>query len=304
MKILQRTYQEEKGDFHRLWKFLIKYYGQKGDSQWSLGRLGDWKYGIWHEKKQDPDFLSKNCQLFTNAFDEILGVAIAEEGDSLFHMFAFENYEAYLYPKMLDFVEKNWMKKDGLRTEISEDDILLNELLLKKEYTKTPSSITVVHDLTNFKRSGYVPDGFKVINFEEYTDPEGKMMLYLDGFEGRFEASSWDHTIHNYNRQNPAYNPRYDFSVVNEEGVQVSGCVCFINFENNYAEIEKVCTREAYRKKGLAFSVIQYAMEELKSIGIEKAVITGYSEGAKKTYQKAGPMKIITNYEYKMICSS
>lgn len=299
MKIISRPFDENKGDYKKLWHFLIKYKAVKGDSQWSIGRLSDWKYGLWHEKKQMPSFLSDNCQLYTTAFDDLVGFAIAEEGDSLFHLFAYPEYEQYLAPGMLDYVESNWTKKDGLRTEISEQDTCLDQLLLKRGYSKKASSRTSFFDLSDFNREAILPNGFKVINYKEAPDPDGKMKLYMDGFDGRQdEPTSWDRTIHAYNRESPAYNPRFDYSVINEDGLQVSGCVCFVDFENSYAEIEKVCTREAYRKKGLAFGVIQHAMEELKGFGIKTASITGYSDAAKNTYKKGNPVEIITNYEY------
>ena len=301
MKILQRAYNDTKHDFQTLWNFLIEYYkDQDRDTQWTLGRLSDWKYGLWHERKLDPSFLSNNCRLFTNFFDHVVGFAIAEEGDRMFHLLCNKNLERYLLPRMLAYVEENWCKEDGLCTEISERDQYLDTLLVQKGFEKRLSSQTTIYNLSEFEKTLSIPDGYRFVNLEDNQNYDSKVQLYLSGFQGQDEPmiQQWDRVIYSYNRKSPIYNPRYDFSLINHEGTHSSGCVCFIDFENKYAEIEKVCTHQDHRRKGLASALIQCAMMELKTIGIARAEITGYSDEAKKTYEKAEPVNIIKNYFY------
>ncbi len=44
-----------------------------------------------------------------------------------------------------------------------------------------------------------------------------------------------------------------------------------------------------YRRRGLAYAVIQECLRRLKDIGIERVYITGYGPGANALYEKLGP---------------
>lgn len=300
MKILNRKIYSKKSDYQKLWNFIIENYRfNNEDTTWTIGRLSDWKHGLWHSKKLDPSFMCKNCQAWTDAFDDFVGIAISEEGDSLFHLFAKPNYRLYLYDKMLDFVEENWKERENrLHTEIPEDNLILCNILEKRGYIKRPASHTTEYDLQNFKVTLDLPKGFSVVNMEENGDQESKLMLYKSGFENKNTFEAWDLVTFRYNRESPAYNPEFDFSVIDEKGKHVSGCVCFIDFENCCAEVEKVCTHKDYRRRGLSSGLIQRALMKLKEIGIKKAYITGYTEEAKSTYKKVGPVSCKINYDY------
>lgn len=300
MKILNRKFDSRRGDYHKLWTFIIDNYKQNNeDTTWTIGRLSDWKHGLWHNRKLDPSFMRENCQIWTNVFDDFIGIAIAEEGDSLFHLFVKPNYRLYLYEKMLDFVEGNWSEREKmLHTEIPEDNVILQSVLEKRGYNKRPDSYTTEYDLQKFQVSLDLPEGFKVVNMEENKNCESKLLLYHSGFQNKDSFEEWDMVTFRYNSESPAYNPEFDFSVIDENGKHVSGCVCFIDFENDYAEIEKVCTHKDYRRRGLSSGLIQRAFMKLKEIGISKAYITGYSEEAKKTYKKVGAVNCKINYDY------
>ena len=151
MKIIQRDFDPKRNDYKKLWDFLIEdYENNKEHASWSLGRLGDWRHGLWHYKKTDPHFLSKNCRLWVNGFDELQGFAISEEGDAMFHLFA-KPYLDCLYEEMLDYVEENWMTRENVvKTEISlwhESQVKLFE---SRGYERFNGSETRQYDVSNF----------------------------------------------------------------------------------------------------------------------------------------------------------
>ena len=50
--IFSQPFDDACHDFEKMWRFLQKDYAQKKDRfVWLFSRLGDWKYGLWNEKK-------------------------------------------------------------------------------------------------------------------------------------------------------------------------------------------------------------------------------------------------------------
>lgn len=92
-----------------------------------------------------------------------------------------------------------------------------------------------------------------------------------------------------YSRENPAYDPAFDLSVLTADGTHVSGCVGFTDWVNGVAEVEKVCTHNQFRRQGLGEAVIRACFQRLRQRGIRRAYITGYSSTANALYQKIGP---------------
>ena len=117
----------------------------------------------------------------------------------------------------------------------------------------------------------------------------GKAMLYVNAFEGRTEISDYDLLRFEYSRENPAYDPSFDLSVVADDGTHVASCVGFNDPAHSVAEVEKICTHQQYRRRGLAEAVIRECFHRLQRRGIERAYITGYSDEANRLYERLGP---------------
>ena len=84
MRIYNRPFDEKQNDYNRMWEFLIQDYADKKDQFiWTIGRLGDWKYGCWNEQKCFPNFMRKNAQLWMNQ-EELVGFIISEDCDNGF----------------------------------------------------------------------------------------------------------------------------------------------------------------------------------------------------------------------------
>lgn len=131
--------------------------------------------------------------------------------------------------------------------------------------------------------------GFRIVDMSENPDYEAKGRLYVNGFEDKDQLGEFDRLRFEYSRESPAYDPRFDLSVVAPDGSQVSTCVGFNDPGHRVAEIEKICTHRQYRRQGLGEAVVRECFHRLKRRGIEWAYITGYSAEANGLYEKLGP---------------
>jgi len=219
-----------------MWDFVVNDYTDKTDQFiWTIGRLGDWKYGLFNENKLFPSFMRKNAQLWLNNFDELVGFVISEDCNSGFTVFAKRGCE-FLYPEMI----------------------------------RNP-------------------------------DLKGKAYLYCNVWRNLNEVSSFDMLKYEYNRESPCFNPKFDLSLVDENGRHVSSCVAFIDHKNNYAEIEKVCTHNENRNRGFAETIIRECFRRLYKDGIQYAYITGYSNAARNLYGKLGAVKSRNWFSYTLM---
>ena len=63
MKTTHRSYSEVSGDFHLLCRFIVaNYHGVRAYSTWCLGRLVDWKYGLYGNKTSFAAFCDQLAQ--------------------------------------------------------------------------------------------------------------------------------------------------------------------------------------------------------------------------------------------------
>lgn len=301
MRIYNRPFDEQANDFKKMWDFLIDDYTDKKDQFiWSIGRLGDWKYGMWNEKKYFPSFMRKNAQLWFNGFDELVGFVISEDCESSFTVFARKGYE-FLYQEQLTWIKANWSDREGdLCTEVHEYQPQFIQELEKAGFKQTGLACVTRQYLVNDKsrESADLDPRYIALDMLAQPDLKGKAMLYINAWNSRDTLTDFDLQKYEYNRESPCFHPKFDLSIVDESGAHVSACVAFIDYKNSYAEIEKVCTHNNHRGKGLAEAVIRECFKRLHAEGIQHAYITGYSEVAKNLYGKLGAVKSRNWYNY------
>lgn len=301
MWVYNRPFNERKKDFEEMWQLLIDDYCDKKDQFiWTIGRLGDWKYGCWDENKCIPNFMRKNAQLWFNNFDELIGFVISENCDSNFSILSKRGYE-FLYSEMLIWVKTNWSNREGeLATEVHEFQYSFIDSLQKEGYNKKNLiAVTRQYNLCDKAEEIYfLGNEYAIEDMFINPDLEGKVKLYNNAWRNENEITKYDLLKYEYNRESPCFNPKFDLSVVDRNGLHISSCVAFIDYKNNYAEIEKVCTHTEYRRKGFAEAVIRECFKRLYSEGIQYAYITGYSTGAKSLYDKLGAIKTKKWFQY------
>jgi ribosomal protein S18 acetylase RimI-like enzyme len=303
MYVQNRPFDPSRNDFQKMWRFLQQDYARRRDRfVWLFSRLGDWKYGLWNEKKVIPSFFRDHAHLWVDAFDQLLGFVLSEDGDNVF--FAFTSYGyGYLYADILDWTIRNWLPRYGtLKSEVHEyQDEAIPELEKRGFRQVGPVATTRAYDLSaKVEEPVELAPGFRIVNMREVEDFSGKGLLYINGFEGRTEISDYDLRRFEYSRESPAYDRSLDLSVVNDDGTHVASCVGFNDPAYSVAEVEKICTHQQYRRQGLAEAVIRECFHRLQQRGIERAYITGYSDAANRLYERLGPCHHKQWYHYEL----
>jgi GNAT superfamily N-acetyltransferase len=291
MRAHHRHFDPARNDFEKMWRFLQQDYIEKQERYlWHSSRLGDWMYGLWSEKKSIPSFFRNHAQLWVDAFDQLLGFVLSENGEEVLFIFTRSGYE-YLYAEILDWTLEHWRTRyPTIRMEVHEYQEQALAVLQSRGFRSAGMVATTRQYDLSAKASEPIPlpAGFRIVDLAENGDYRNKGLLYKNGFEEEDRVSDIELLRFEYSRENPAYDPRLDFSVVTSEGVHAAGCVGFADPASRSAEVEKVCTHSQYRRLGLAEAVIRECFQHLEEAGIAQAYITGYSAGANALYEKLG----------------
>jgi ribosomal protein S18 acetylase RimI-like enzyme len=298
-----RPFDPDRHDFEKLWRLLQQDYAQKKDGfVWLVSRLGDWRYGLWAEKKTIPSFFRTHAQLWVDGFDQPVGCVLSEDGGNIFFIFTQSGYD-YLYGEILDWTVQHWRPRYAtLKTEVHEQQReALAALEMRGFRSRGVVATTRAYDLLarRDEPTGLLP-GFHIVDMAENLDYRGKALLNVNGFGDQDQVSEFDLLRFEYSRENPAYDPALDLSVLTPEGLHVASCVGFADPLNGMAEVEKVCTHNRYRRQGLAEAVIRACFHRLSVRGIQRAYITGYSTAANGLYEKLGPCSHKLWYHYEL----
>jgi len=302
MKLYNREYNEFQNDFEKMWEFIKNDYKDKKYFIWTLGRLGDWKFGIWNEKKYIPSFLSKNARLWFTSFHELVGFVISEEGDNAFCMFTKQGYE-FLYEDIMNWVVENWKNRGtSIVTEVHEHQENYMRVLEDKGFVNNGLvAKTRKYNLQNKAMEEIILDSeFRIVDMKMNQDYKGKRLLQENAFRNDNDVTEISLLAYEYSRECPCYNPYFDLSVIDKEGVHVAGCCGFVDYENKFAEIERVCTHSEYRRRGFAEAVIRECFKRLTNNGFTYAYITGFNDGANHLYDKLGAVEQKNWYHYEL----
>ncbi|MCB9135321.1 MAG: GNAT family N-acetyltransferase [Anaerolineales bacterium] len=278
-------------DFEKMWRFLQQDYTQKQDNYvWHFSRLGDWQYGLWNEKKLIPSFFRKYAQVWVDAFDDIVGCVLSEDGDNIFFIFTRAGYE-YLYPEILDWTLITWGERyPTLKTEVHEFQTDALEGLARAGFrSRGVVATTRAYDLQKPLEPAHLPPGSRIETMDANGDFYGKGLLYKDGFSNQDFVTELDLLKFEYSRENPAYDPAFDFVVIAPDGTHAATCAGFNDPSQRVSEVEKICTHRQYRRQGLAEAAVRACFQKLQQRGIARAYITGYSGEANGLYEKLGP---------------
>jgi GNAT superfamily N-acetyltransferase len=303
MNVYSRPFDSTRNDFEKMWRFLQQDYAQKQDRFiWLFSRLGDWRYGLWYEKKQIPSFFRNHAQLWVDGFDQLLGFVLSEDGENIVFIFTLHGYE-YLYADLLDWTIRHWGPRYAtLKTEVHEyQDAALAQLESRGFRSLGVVANTREYDLLAKENDAVrLAPGYRIVDMREHPDYRRKALLYINAFENRSQLSEFDLLRFEYSRESPAYDAAFDLSVAAGDGIHVASCVGFNDPAYGVAEVEKVCTHNEHRRQGLAEAVIRACLQRLTKRGIERAYITGYSEGANRLYERLGPCKHKQWFHYEL----
>jgi GNAT superfamily N-acetyltransferase len=235
-------------------------------------------------------------------FDEIVGFAISENGDNMFTIFTKDSY-AYLYEVILVWVIEHWKIREGaLFTEVNEKQTVRMQTLEKQGFvSKGVCEVTRMYKLNEMEiLQPVLEDGYELVDMATHFDPVGQAKLKLNAFHNQDSVSAIDLLAYEYVRESPIYKPEFDLAIINAQGEYVAGCEAFIDYDNQVAEIERVCTHSEYRRKGLAKAVIHACFHRLRKHGIPTAFITGMSAEAINLYGKLDYAREINRVYYEL----
>lgn len=286
MKTTHRAYAGEAGDFVRLCGLVVT--GRKEDWQlttWCLGRMIDWKYGLWGTKLDAPSFCDENAHLWFDAFGELAGLAIAEGGDANIAVITRVGYR-FLFPEILDWALNAWAARGPRFTlELTERQELEARALEERGFRRSALYLTRRFDLRRQPLLATpLEPRFAIVDMESAPDYRGRRILRANAFQGREKLSEdelrEELRLDTISRGGPIYHAACDVYVRAPDGRLVAGCEALLDAHNAEADIERVCTHSAFRHRGFARAAILACLERLRGMGMRYAYITGYSDAA------------------------
>jgi GNAT superfamily N-acetyltransferase len=144
--------------------------------------------------------------------------------------------------------------------------------------------------------------GYSIVDMAAHPDYRGQRLMRADGFGDRQDLSeeelSMQLEFYNHAQQGPIYHAPTDLCVMAPDGTLVAGCEALIDAANAEADVERVCTRGAYRRRGFARAVILECFYRLREMGIRRAHIAGYSPEAIALYGSLGHVSEATFLVY------
>jgi GNAT superfamily N-acetyltransferase len=305
VKTTHRYYSEEAGDFRRLCRFIVDHNEQiRAYSTWCIGRLVDWKYGLYENKTAVPDFTNQNAHLWFDGFERLAAFVISEEGDGGFAILTLSGYR-FLFAEILQWVLANWGEERGpkLSIEITARQEMEAGTLQQHGFEQKGSFFRQTFDLSQeLMPRASLETGFAIVDMATHPDYRAQRILRDEAFGGRSEVPEADLQrellFYNHGQQGPIYHPQTDLCVMAPDGRFVSGCEALIDAHNGEADIERVCTHSSFRQRGFARSVIQECLYRLRDMGLRKAYIAGYSPAAIALYASLGDGEESTFYIY------
>ena len=306
MKSTHRDYSEAAGDFNRLARFIIDNNRDlRARSTWSLGRLVDWKYGLYDNKLAYPAFTDQNAHLWFDGFDHLIGFVISENGDAYFDVVVLEGFR-FLYEEMVRWALETWRER-GPKYSIELTELQTAEAAIVERlgFSRRSTLYTRCFDLTKEPALSFpLEEGFTLVDMATHSDYLAQRVLCDNAFRDKDETDEgrlkWELRFYNHSHQGPIYHPETDICVMAPDGRLVAGCEALIDAHNLEADIERVCTHSEFRQRGFARAAIQECLRRLRVMGLQSAYITGYSPEAIALYGSMGAVDESLAFVYAM----
>jgi GNAT superfamily N-acetyltransferase len=309
MKTTHRDYSEEQGDFRTLAKFFTQHpMDRRLYTTWCLGRLVDWKYGLYRNKRAFANFCEANGHIWFDGFGELAGFVVSEGGDAGLSILTLEGYR-FLFEEMLTWAMEAWKERvtpnSRFSIEITEHQTWEQKILERYGFHRQDTFFTRRFDLTRELVPRFpLEPGFTILDMATNSDYRAQAVLRANAFQNKSSLTDeeMDERLkyYNYSNNGPLYHPDTNLNVIAPDGRFASGCEALINAPALEADIERVCTHSDFRKRGFARVVIQECLYRLKDMGIHNAYITGYSDAAIALYGSIGAIDEVRNFYYEI----
>jgi GNAT superfamily N-acetyltransferase len=255
----------------------------------------DWRFGLWNENKRQDTFFERNAVLWFDYLDELTGFYLSEDGSLEFQMIVDPKY-----PILNQFMIDDLKTKYGnIRTVCSQKDEVKKACLLRNDFRDNGSAeTTFVYRADEIALPNREPVGYTTIGMDEYGNIEEQIRLKNNAFNGGKTLRNHEIAAYYYVKQSPIYDPSMDLVLIGENGKPVSGCEGFIDYANGIMEIERICTHEDYRHRGLAKAVIAGCIKRGLSRGVRTVQITGWNDETCHLYGSFGEHTVIVKHRY------
>ena len=296
MRTTHRGYIEEAGDFGHLARLITDDPDHlRTRTTWCLGRLVDWKYGLWGAKPTIPRFCEVNAHLWFDGFGTLAAAAISEDGGPEFVVLTTRGHR-FLYGEALAWVLRTWGGRGPLAVELGEHADLEAAALERAGFRRASEFHAYAFDLAAPPpQARPLPDGFTIVDMASDPDYAGRRRLRAEAFQGRPELSdeelARDLVLDAASRESPIYHAATDVYVRAPDGRLVAGCEALIDARTATADVERICTHSAFRRRGLARAAIHACLRRLSRMGLARAYIAGYSAEALALYGSLGAVE-------------
>ena len=287
-------------DLIKLEEFLRnQYLENKNMTSWLPQRLHDLIYRLDVQYIDMGKLKSSDYIFLWEDNNKIVG-CILPDGDAIY--VSIKNGYEDLFQSVVCYAEENckplFKKKDDGSIDfliISNDSLKYRKNYLEKNgYLRQqeedydnyicPQKIDVSIDL---------PEGYKLVYGDEYTNEVNKWSACNLGFHPELEDPNYrnDMSAYNSRKESSMYKDSFECMVIDENADEkndvCSYCFVYLDKKSKTAFIEPVSTREKYRHKGIGTAMMHGVILKCKDLGIEKCYVNSY-DWRKKFYNAAG----------------
>ena len=294
-----KRFDKEK-DLKKLEDYLRKeYLDNKNMTSWLPERLHDLVYRMDTQYTDEGKEESSNYIFIWEDNNEIVG-CILPDGDAIY-ISVKKGYEN-LYKSIVNYAEENCKP------------------LFEKEENGTINFLVIANDSLNYRKEylesiGYVrdkkedydnyvyplkmnvtvdlPEGFKLMYGDEYTDEVNKWSACHMGFHPELENTNFRNDMKAYNerKKSSMYKDSFECLIIDENTDDIND-VCSYSFvyvdkDSKTAFVEPVSTRKPYQGRGFGKAMMHGIILKCKELGIEKCYVNSY-DWRRKFYNASG----------------
>lgn len=287
-------------DLTKLEEYLrSQYLKNKNMTSWLPERLHDLIYrmdtqytDVGKPKSSDYIFLWEDN-------NEIVG-CILPDGDAIY--ISIKNGHETLFDSIVKYSEENCKPLFTKAADGSIDFLIISNdsLNYRKDYFEQNGySRQKEEDYDNYvypqtvNVSVNLPNGYKLLYSDEYTNEENKWSACNLGFHPDLEDPNYKNNMSAYNsrKKSSFYKDSFECIIIDENSTEknnvCSYCFVYIDKKSKTAFVEPVSTREKYRHKGIGTAMMHGVILKCKELGIEKCYVNSY-DWRKQFYNKTG----------------
>ncbi len=287
-------------DLERLESYLREQYlTNKNMTSWLPERLHDLIYRMDTQYVDTGNNRSSDFIFLWEDNNEIVG-CILPDGDAIY-MSIKEGYEQ-LYKSIVTYAEENCKPLFN-----KEEDGTIDFLIIANDSLKYRKEVLEQCGYTRQKEEDYdnyvypqeidvsidLPEGYKLVYGDEYTNEENKWSACNLGFHPDLENPNYKNDMGAYNsrKKSSLYADSFECLIVDEKSEEkndvCSYCFVYVDKKSKTAFIEPVSTREKYRHKGIGTAMMHGVMLKCKELGIQKCYVNSY-DWRRKFYNASG----------------